>query len=229
MASNPASIRPAPRRIDAGPAGNALEADPAEPLLNRAVAATYNPGSTFKVSRRPRRSKPVSPGPERPSTTRSEPRAAGFHGDHPQLRSARCCGDGTPVTFSQAFVRSCNTIFGVLGMEVGAETPRGQAEAFGFNERDHRSSSVAAIDHPAAGPFDERLPGSHRRPSGARCTGNAAPDGHGRRGRRQRWGVMEPYLVDEVFKADASRIDPEPRPVVGAAMSPRPPPKRSPT
>ncbi|MCP4249510.1 MAG: penicillin-binding protein 2, partial [bacterium] len=43
------------------------------------------------------------------------------------------CTDGTEVALATAFRRSCNTVFGQLGIDVGAEALGETADIFGFN------------------------------------------------------------------------------------------------
>ncbi|MCP4964029.1 MAG: penicillin-binding protein 2, partial [bacterium] len=116
----------------AGPTGTELEQDPDEPLLNRATAASYAPGSTFKVitSASALESGIASTGTPFPNPVELElpgstATISNFNG--------KTCGPGTEVPLSTAFINSCNTIFGMLGMEVGAEQLVGTAESFGFN------------------------------------------------------------------------------------------------
>ncbi|MCM3924478.1 penicillin-binding protein 2 [Frankia sp. AiPs1] len=108
-----------------------LSGDPAQPLLNRATQQTYPPGSTFKLI---------------------TAAAALSHGRHPDDRVAapdelalplstvrlpnfggERCGDGETDTLTHALTISCNTAFAQLGIDLGAETLRQQAEAFGLN------------------------------------------------------------------------------------------------
>src|SRR5690606_41113900 len=43
------------------------------------------------------------------------------------------CGDGSTVTLARAFIRSCNTIFADLAIQIGADDVGEMAEALGFN------------------------------------------------------------------------------------------------
>jgi peptidoglycan glycosyltransferase len=108
-----------------------LSGDKAQPLLNRATQQTYPPGSTFKLI---------------------TAAAALAHGRHPDDRVAapdslalplstarlpnfdgETCGDGETDTLIHALTISCNTAFAQLGMDLGGDTLRQQAEAFGFD------------------------------------------------------------------------------------------------
>ncbi len=113
---------------------DALQADEAEPLLNRAIQTTLPPGSTFKLvtasaaieSGKYDADSEVPGGPtyQLPQTT-----------DDSGLidNEGRDCGSDQ-IPFTQAMAESCNTTFAQLGVELGADALRDQADAFGFNE-----------------------------------------------------------------------------------------------
>ncbi len=111
----------------------ALDADPAKPLDNRAIAGTlYPPGSTFKL------------------VTTAALLAEGYTADSQvpapdsyQLPGSTAtlgnpggerCGDGQSVTLEFALQVSCNTPFAILGVEMGDDALRAQAEAFGWGQ-----------------------------------------------------------------------------------------------
>jgi len=111
----------------------ALLEDPARPLENRAIASRlYPPGSVFKLvtaaaaiesGRFDENS--VIPGPaelDLPQTTTNLPNSGGGQ-----------CGSGE-VSLTDALRTSCNTAFGFLGLELGGDALREQANAFGFGE-----------------------------------------------------------------------------------------------
>jgi penicillin-binding protein A len=102
-----------------------------QPLLNRAINATYPPGSTFKVvtgatwlsgsTGRSPQSAVLAP----PALTL--PNGNLLHND-----AGEVCGNGNPPLI-QAFYVSCNTAFGNLGIKVGAAALLNQANLFGLN------------------------------------------------------------------------------------------------
>jgi peptidoglycan glycosyltransferase len=110
-----------------------LEDDPDKPLLNRPIARTNPPGSTFKVvtaaaALESGRFEPdsVLPGPATytpPGTSVAIPNY--FNGP---------CGPDDKVTLADALAISCNTAFAWLGNELGDDALRDQAQKFGFDE-----------------------------------------------------------------------------------------------
>lgn len=120
-------------RADAVLAGEALDADPARPLLNRAVAETYPPGSTFKVVTAAAAIEGGSAGPE---TSYPNPVELELPGSTATIRnfSGDRCGGDERATMRLALVASCNTVFGIIGMETGEGDLVTAAEQFGFNQ-----------------------------------------------------------------------------------------------
>ena len=112
---------------------DALNQDPKEPLLNRAIQTTLPPGSTFKLvtaaaaiesgNYDAQSEVPGGPTYQLPQTTGS----SGLIDN-----GGRSCGTDK-IPFTQALAQSCNTTFAQLGVELGGEALREQAEKFGFN------------------------------------------------------------------------------------------------
>lgn len=220
MVSNPTFDPNTLLGIDAGPAGEALENDPAEPLLNRATQATYSPGSTFKVVTA---ASALETGIAGPGTVYEDVAELELPGSTATISNfgGGTCTDGGEVTLTTAFARSCNTVFGALGLELGAEPLVGQAEAFGFNTDLATDFPAATSTIPAADTFDDALAAVAQTAIGGRdvratplqmamVAGAVANGGE----------VLEPFVVSEVFTADAtieSRTEPT---VLGRAVSP---------
>jgi peptidoglycan glycosyltransferase len=145
-----------------------LLADPARPLENRAISGRlYPPGSVFKLVTAAAAldsgkydESSVLPGPaalDLPQTTVKLPNSGGHS-----------CGSDDKVSLADALRISCNTAFGSLGLELGGDALRKQAEAFGFGQ-DLRiplkvtpSSVPAGMNPPqsaqaAIGQFDVRV------------------------------------------------------------------------
>jgi peptidoglycan glycosyltransferase len=186
----------------AGPAGAALEEDPAEPLLNRATSAAYPPGSTFKIITA---ASAFEAGIASPGTPFPNPVELELPGSTATISNFddQACGPGTEVPLSTAFIRSCNTIFGQLGMDVGAEQLVGTAESFGFNAEIPIDIPSIASSIPAADTFEFDIPGLAQSAIGQRdvratplqmalAAAAVANDGQ----------IMVPYLVGEVFNAE---------------------------
>jgi peptidoglycan glycosyltransferase len=113
--------------------GEALEEDPGRPLLNRAIQETYPPGSTFKVVTA---AAAIGSGRATTDSAYDNPTSLSLPGTTATISNfdGGRCGDGDRVSLATAFVRSCNTVFAMVGMETGAADLAAAAEAFGFND-----------------------------------------------------------------------------------------------
>ncbi|HJR37899.1 MAG TPA: penicillin-binding protein 2 [Nocardioidaceae bacterium] len=186
-----------------------LQSNPEEPLLNRAIQEVYPPGSTFKLVTA---AAALSSGQYTPESTVP----GGTSLDLPQTDtdlvndSGGDCG-GRRITLTEALMVSCNVSFGYLGMQLGADTLREQAQKFGFGERylEDLNGQVASRfpedpDEPqtalsAIGQFDVASTPLQM----AMVTAGIANGGT----------VMKPYLVDEVRSPDLDPLEktnPEP-------------------
>jgi peptidoglycan glycosyltransferase len=124
-----------------------LEEDPDKPLLNRPIAKTNPPGSTFKVVTAAAAlesgrftAESVIPGPETyrlPGTDVELPNWTGTE-----------CGPNGEVTLAEALAISCNTAFAWLGNELGDDALRDQAQKFGFDESFETPLRVATSRFP---------------------------------------------------------------------------------
>ncbi len=126
---------------------DALEADPAKPLLNRPIAKTNPPGSTYKVVTAAAAlesgefsADSVIPGP-------ATYRLPGTNVDLPNWFDGPCGPDGK-VTLAEALAISCNTAFAWLGNELGDDALRDQSQKFGFGESFETPQRVAASAFP---------------------------------------------------------------------------------
>jgi peptidoglycan glycosyltransferase len=195
-----------------------LNADPARPLSNRAIAGNlYPPGSTFKVvtaaaalSAGTFKADSVLPGPAQldlPQTSAALPNSGG-----------RACGANDQVTLADALRMSCNTAFGWLGLELGGDALRAQSAKFGFGDqlsipmRVAPSSVPAELNKPqeaqaAIGQYDVRVTPLQMAMVAA---------GIGNKG-----VVMKPYLVKSAVTSDLSTIETGSPSTLTEAVSPQ--------
>jgi peptidoglycan glycosyltransferase len=220
MVSNPGFDPTSLQGRNAGPAGNALDGDPAEPLRNRAVNATYPPGSVFKIVTAVAA---LEAGVAGGGTTFDDPRDLELPGSTATISNydGEVCADGDVVTLTQAFVSSCNTTFAALGMQVGADQLVATAEAFGFNQSIPFGLDTLTSVIPGAATFLNDIPGVAQSAIGQRdvratplqmALVGAAVANEGE--------IMQPYLVQQVFNS-AGQVESETAPAVWRrAMSP---------
>ena len=164
-------------------AWNELNADPTQPLVNRAIAGNlYPPGSVFKIvtaaaalenGKVDTTTQIPAPGVmELPQTTAGLPNY-----------DRQPCGPNNQTTLQHALEISCNTAMGYLGMQVGAQALADQAAKFGFGTTMRIPTRVEPSRFPtginqaqtaqsAIGQYDVRVT-----PTAGR---------HGQRGHRQR-------------------------------------------
>ncbi|GAA1511596.1 peptidoglycan glycosyltransferase [Agromyces terreus] len=111
-----------------------LLADPSDPLFNRATGGDMNPpGSVFKLVVT---AAALESGRYTPESTFPNPGQLTLPGtDSIVINSGGgTCGSGATVTLADALRLSCNIPFAELGMELGDDAIREQAEKFGFNQ-----------------------------------------------------------------------------------------------
>jgi peptidoglycan glycosyltransferase len=191
--------------------------DENSPLLNRAIAQLYPPGSTFKLvtaaaalSTGDYTKSSVVPAPASIPLPLSDKRLPNYDNT--------ACGPGNKTTLENAMRISCNTAFALLGLELGDDALREQAEAFGFNsgfdiplkaatsvfpeDLDGAQTAMAAI-----GQFDVRS-------SVMQMAMVAAAIGN-------RGIVMEPYLVAQKRGPDLSVLEATTPTEFGQAVTPQ--------
>ncbi len=172
-------------------AWNRLNADPDKPMANRATREIYPPGSTFKLVTA---SAALDAGLSADSVIDASP----FKLPGSTRVIAGNCG-GSKITLAQALRVSCNPAFARLGVKLGDEALRTQAEKFGFGtkflddigsaasvfpeEIDQAQTGMSAIGEfeVAASPLQMALV------SGAAANGGI---------------VMDPYIVDRILDND---------------------------
>ncbi len=180
-----------------------LQEDPAQPLLDRAIRQTYPPGSTFKAVVTVAA---VESGRASPESTFPNPSELELPGSTATIRNfgGALCGSGDEVTLEDAFIRSCNTTFGLLGMQLGGDIVVGQAEAFGFNDEIPYEFDVLASVIPPPDTFRDDLAALAQTSLGQRdVQATAMQMALVSAGIANQGVVMEPYLVQQVFDADS--------------------------
>lgn len=173
-----------------------LDAREDEPLVNRAIRTTLPPGSTFKLvtaaaaieSGKYEASGEVPGGAEfqLPQTTSS---------DGLIDNEGRECGVDK-IPFEQAMGNSCNTTFAQLGVELGEQALREQAEAFGFNQEYFEDLGAQSVSN-----FPERAnPPQTGQSAIGQFEVQATPLQMAMvaAGIANQGTVMRPYLVDQV-------------------------------
>ncbi|MFD5829967.1 peptidoglycan D,D-transpeptidase FtsI family protein [Lentzea sp. NPDC060358] len=125
-----------------------------DPLVNRATQALYPAGSTLKVVVA---AAALADGKNKDSqyTAKGTVKLPNTQTDLPNFNGTPC-GPGETVSMETALAKSCNTAFGEMAGQVGANKLRRQAEKFGFNDPDLtvplavETSTLGAIPDEAA-------------------------------------------------------------------------------
>ncbi|GAA4116262.1 penicillin-binding transpeptidase domain-containing protein [Knoellia locipacati] len=189
-------------KVDA--AYKALNGNANKPLVNRAIGGDlYPPGSTFKIVTA---AAALESGRFAPDTELPGPAVL----DLPQTTvglpniGKRSCGANDTTTFLHAMEISCNSAFGYLGLQLGADALRDQAAKFGVGDqlsipmRVTPSTVPADLNQPqlaqaAVGQYDVRVTPLQVAMLSA--------------GVANRGIVMKPHLVRSVLSSDLSVIE----------------------
>jgi peptidoglycan glycosyltransferase len=110
-----------------------LNAEPSQPLLNRAFDQLYPPGSVFKVVVA---AAALQHG-RKPTTVLAAPTRLRLPGTTTYLNNygGESCSRNAKITLDNALTISCNTAFAKLAIGLGTPTIRAQAAAFGINDQ----------------------------------------------------------------------------------------------
>jgi peptidoglycan glycosyltransferase len=177
-------------------------ADPSQPLLNRAIQETYPPGSTFKIITS---SAAFSTGKvSNPQTPVYAPTSLNLGNGHSLINDdGETCFNGKPPIID-AFLLSCNTAFGNLGIRLGGAALRQYATAYGMNNASLTiplAVTPSVVPTETAPPFeaytaigqydDEETPLQE-----AMVAATVADGGK----------LMRPYLVQSVLASDESSV-----------------------
>lgn len=195
---------------DAAEAYERLSDDADRPMENRAIRGRlYPPGSTFKLVTA---AAALESGDYKGKTkinapTRLElPQTSATIGNY----GGGACASGDEMPLADALRISCNTAFADLGLELGADSIRHQAEAFGFGSARNIPLSVSPSTYPdevnepqtaqtAIGQYDVRVTPLQVAMISAAVANDGIP--------------MTPYLVETIRSSDLtvrSRTSPEP-------------------
>jgi penicillin-binding protein A len=197
----------------------ALLKDPNQPLLNRALQATYPPGSTFKI---------VTSSAlltQDPSTTINTSVYSPTQLTLPQTThvltndQGEACGNGSgQVPLIDAFAQSCDTTFGKIGMNLGGQALASMAGKFGMNDPNLTiplgvaksdyviPASEALTAFSAIGQFSDTVtPLQEAMLAAAIANGGT---------------LMKPYLVQQVTASDLSTVQTTSPQVLSQAVSP---------
>ncbi len=175
-------------------------------LYNRATQALYAPGSTFKTVTL---STALEDNVATESTEYDSP--AKMEIGNASITNAKDIGYGT-ISLARATEVSSNTVFGQLGVQIGAKRLVEGAENFGFNKKVDFDLPLATSLMPNPDEMTEwetawaaagEPVGEHKSPAGPQATvlemalvGCAiANDG----------AIMQPYLVDGIYNANGER------------------------
>jgi penicillin-binding protein A len=189
-----------------------LAKDDTRPLANRAAREIYPPGSTFKLVTA---AAALEDGMS-PDTKVASPDRLKLPNTETYLPNSTNCG-GAETTISNALRVSCNTAFANLGLEVGQDKLREQAQKFGFNARHLADLNGVASQFPdemdqaqlalsSIGQYDVAASPLQM----AMVTAGIANDG----------AVMDPYVVSMVQGPDLKPISTTKPAKLSQAMTP---------
>jgi peptidoglycan glycosyltransferase len=202
--------------VAAGAAYQQLDQAPGNPLRSNATRETYPPGSTFKLVTA---AAALESGAYTPATTLPAPVTL----DLPQTTATignfggGGCGSD-PITLADALRVSCNTTFAQLGMDLGDDALRTQAERFGFNDPDLTipmlvDESVFPADLDAPTTAQSAIGQSDVRATPLQMAMVSAAIANGGQ-------LMKPYVVQTVRSADLHTIDETEPELMSTAVSP---------
>jgi len=184
---------------------NQLLKDKAQPLLNRALAGAYPPGSTFKIvtssallTQSPGTT--INTSVDSPTTLTLPQTQHVLHNDQGEV-----CGTGSgQAPLITAFAQSCDTTFAKIGIQLGANALNDMAQKFGMNNADLNiplpvaksnyviPASQALTAFSAIGQFSDTVTPLQEAMFAAAIANNGT--------------LMKPYLVKQVTASDLSTV-----------------------
>ncbi|GLX35552.1 penicillin-binding protein [Streptomyces roseochromogenus] len=191
-----------------------LNADPAKPMLNRALRETYPPGSTFKiVTAAAALDSGVVTDVDAPTET---PDPYPLPGTNTLLPNAGTgCQD---ASMAEAVQFSCNTVMAKIGVRVGLRRMAEAADRFGFNDDGLRVPSWVSRSNFDTDMSPDQLALSSIGQFNTKATPLqmamvAAAVANGGE-------IKTPYLVDRTTRGDGSQVRRTDQRTLGRAMSP---------
>ena len=204
---------------DAAQQWETLLIDQSRPLIDRGTLEIYAPGSSFKTVVT---ATAIDTGSAGPGTTFDDPTEFDLPGSTATISNfgGQTCGDGVSVSLLEAFVRSCNTVFADLAIQLGAIDIGITAEALGFNTEiayewaipqavwptDDLVGDDAALAQSGIGERDVRATPLHMAMVAAAVANNGV--------------VTNPYMVQRIFDADGQTVETTEVTELGRAMAP---------
>jgi peptidoglycan glycosyltransferase len=197
----------------------ALLANDLQPLNNRAIETVLPPGSTFKLVTA---AAALESGKYQPDTMVPGGARLPLPGSTVSLpnENGRACGAGK-ITLTRALEVSCNVAFGSVGLDLGADALRTQAEKFGFGARYFRD-----LDDSLTRQAESRFPSD---PDKAQTALSAIGQfdvaasplqmAMVAAGIADNGTVMKPYLVDEIRSSDLEVVGKTNPEAFGTAVS----------
>jgi len=182
-----------------------LLADPTQPTLNRAILGTYPPGSTFKIvtssaqlTQHPNTT--INTNFDSPTDLTLPQTDHVLHNDQGEV-----CGNGSgQASLITAFAQSCDTTFGKIGMNLGANALNDMAQKFGMNNANLDipmavaksnyviPASLALTAFSAIGQFSDTVTPLQEAMFAAAIANGGT--------------LMKPYLVKQVMASDLSTV-----------------------
>lgn len=196
-----------------------LLADQSQPLIDRGTKEIYAPGSSFKTVVT---ATAIDTGLAGPGTMFDDPGVFDLPGSSASISNfgGRPCNDGVSVTLLEAFVRSCNTVFADLSIQLGAIDIGITSEALGFNTDIAYEWAIpravwptedlvvddAALAQSGIGERDVRATPLHMAMIAAAIANNGV--------------VTNPYMVQRIFDGDGQAVKTTEVSDLGRAMAP---------
>ncbi len=190
-----------------------------KPLVNHAINDLFPPGSTFKIVTSSAFFN--NDATNSPQTMVDSPTQLTLPQTHHVLTNDQneACGNGSGrTTLIQAFLQSCDTTFGKIGMTLGGNALNNEAQSFGVNNQSLKipmpvtasnytiPPSLPLTAFSAIGQFDDLVTPLQEAMFAAAIANGGK--------------LMTPYLVQNVTASDLSTVTTTPQTMLNQAVSP---------